>query len=91
MISRLGFPKSNSMQSCRAVALIASGVSVQCFDGLQFDHKHVIDQQVHEIIANQDVFVVHLCALVLYRRQAARTSYADAFSQTFSRTPPQAY
>ena len=30
---------------------------VQCFDGLQLDQTHVVDQQVNELFASQDVFV----------------------------------
>ena len=43
---------------------------VQCFDGLQLDQKHVVDQQVHEILAYQDVFVAHLRAILLHSRYA---------------------
>jgi hypothetical protein len=41
---------------------------VQCFDGLQLDQKHVIDQQVREVLANQDVLVVHPSGVLLYSR-----------------------
>ena len=42
--------------------------AVWCFDGLQFDQKHVIDQRIHEVLANQDVIVAHPSG-VLRRRQ----------------------
>jgi hypothetical protein len=41
---------------------------VQCFDGLPFDQKHVIDQQVRNVLANQDVFVVHPGGVSLHSR-----------------------
>ena len=54
---------------------------VQCFDGLQLDQKHVVNRQVHEVLACQDIFVVHLGAYCCTAdRPAARTSYAKAFA-----------
>jgi hypothetical protein len=43
---------------------------VQCFDSLQLDQKHAVDQHVHEILAYQDVFVAHLRAVLLHSRYA---------------------
>jgi len=40
---------------------------VQSFGGLQLDRQHVIDQQVHELLTNQNVFIAHLCAVLLHR------------------------
>jgi hypothetical protein len=48
---------------------------VRCFDGRQFDQEHVIDQQIHEVLANQDVVGVHLCAVLLHGRQADGTEF----------------
>ena len=54
---------------------------VQRFDGLQFDQKHVVDQQVHEILTYQDVFVVQLGAVLLHSRDAGG---ADFIGRSFS-------
>jgi hypothetical protein len=58
---------------------------VQCFDGLQLDQKHVVDQQVHEILAYQVVFVVHLGAVLLHSRYAQPITRPDSsFSSLLS-------
>jgi hypothetical protein len=44
------------------------GRVVQCFAGLQFDQTRVVDQQVYEMLACQDVIVVHLGAVLLHSR-----------------------
>jgi hypothetical protein len=41
---------------------------VECFDGVQRDQKHVVDQQVDKILAYQNVSVVHLGTVLLYIR-----------------------
>ena len=48
---------------------------VQCFDGLQLNQEHVIDQQVHKILAHQNVFVAHLGTVLLYGRYAGGTDF----------------
>ena len=51
---------------------------VKCSDGLQLDQKHVVDQQVHEILAYQDDFVVHLGAVLLHSRYAQPITRPDS-------------
>ena len=48
---------------------------VQCLDGLQLDQKHVVDQQVHEILTDPDVFVVQLGAVLLNSRDAGGADF----------------
>jgi hypothetical protein len=48
---------------------------IRRFDGLQVDQKHIVDQQVHEILTYQDVFVVHLGAVLLHSRKAGGTDF----------------
>jgi hypothetical protein len=57
------------MQACRLEIIRAFHPMrvVQCFDGLQRNQKHVLDQQVREVLADQHII-------------AARNSCANAFS-----------
>jgi hypothetical protein len=48
---------------------------VQCFDGIQLDQKHVVDQQVREILTYQDAFVVHLGAVLLHCPEVGGTDF----------------
>jgi hypothetical protein len=41
---------------------------VQYFDRLQFNHKHVFDQQVGEVLANDQVIVIHFDATFICER-----------------------
>jgi hypothetical protein len=42
---------------------------IQCLDGLQFHPKHVLDQQVYEVLADYHVIVVHAGAALLHNRR----------------------
>ena len=48
---------------------------VQCLDGLQLDQRHVVDQQVHEVLTYQDVFLARLGVVLLHSREAGGTDF----------------
>jgi hypothetical protein len=50
---------------------------VLCFDGLQRDQRHVIDQQVREVLANQDVLAVHPSGVLLHSRSRIQTVHSS--------------